>query len=196
MKILLILAHPDAESLNHAIASVSRKTLTELGHQVIFHDLCKENFNPVLPAEEIPSGKVEDEEIARHCRELSDADALVVIHPNWWGMPPAIMKGWIDRVLRPGVAYKFNEGDPGEGIPVGLLKAKTAIVFNTSNTNREREENIFLDPLETLWKNCIFYLCGIKVFYRKMFRIVCTSTEEKRKQWLEEVESTLVKYFS
>jgi len=44
------------------------------------------------------------------------------------------LKGWIDRIFRPGVAYEFNEGDKGEGIPVGLLKAKKAIVFNTSNT--------------------------------------------------------------
>jgi len=54
-----------------------------------------------------------------------------VVHPNWWGQPPAILKGWIDRILRPGVAYQFLEGDAGEGVPVGLLKAETALIFNT-----------------------------------------------------------------
>ena len=53
--------------------------------------------------------------------------------------PPAILKGWIDRVMRPGVAYEFLEGDSGEGVPNGLLKAKTALVFNTSNTPEDRE---------------------------------------------------------
>jgi NAD(P)H dehydrogenase (quinone) len=63
------------------------------------------------------------------------------------------------------------------------LKAKTAIVFNTSNTEREREKNVFGDPLETIWKNCIFGLCGVKNFYRKMFSIVVLSSQEQRKEW-------------
>ena len=65
-------------------------------------------------------------EIARHCAEIAAADGIIVVHPNWWGQPPAILKGWIDRVIRPGVAYEFLDGDDGEGVPVGLLKAKTA----------------------------------------------------------------------
>lgn len=55
------------------------------------------------------------------------------------GQPPAILKGWVDRVIRAGVAYEFAEGDSGEGVPIGLLKAKSALVFNTSNTLEERE---------------------------------------------------------
>jgi len=104
------------------------------------------------------------------------------------GQPPAIMKGWIDRVIRPGIAYEFAEGDNGEGTPIGLLKAQVGLVFNTSNTSEYRENNIFKDPLETIWKNCIFDLCGIKNVQRKMFRIVVTSTEKEREEWLQEVE--------
>jgi NAD(P)H dehydrogenase (quinone) len=54
--------------------------------------------------------------IELHCREIADVDGIIV-HPNWWGQPPAILKGWVDRVLRPGVAYRFLEGDAGEGVP-------------------------------------------------------------------------------
>ena len=46
-----------------------------------------------------------DELLAAHQREIREADGIIVIHPNWWGQPPAIMKGWVDRVLRVGVAY-------------------------------------------------------------------------------------------
>ena len=98
--------------------------------------------------------------------------------------------------MRPGVAYEFLEGDKGEGIPNGLLKATSAIVFNTSNTGSEREKNIFLDSLETIWGNCIFGLCGVKNFYRKMFNIVIVSSAEERKEWLEEVRQTVNEYFS
>jgi putative NADPH-quinone reductase len=75
------------------------------------------------------------------------------------------------------------------------LKAKSAIVFNTSNTETEREKKIFGDPLETIWKNCIFDLCGVKNFYRRMFNIIVISSEEQRKEWLQEVRQTVDKYF-
>jgi putative NADPH-quinone reductase len=195
MTILLILAHPSKKSFNHAVAMTIKKRIQQLGHKVIFHDLYKENFDPILPEQEIPKEGIYTELIDRHCKELLQSEGIVIVHPNWWGMPPAILKGWIDRVLRPGIAYEFLEGDPGEGVPVGLLKTQCALVFNTSNTSKEREENIFLDPLETLWKNCIFYLCGIKVYYRKIFRILVTSSEEQRKLWLKETEQVIDRYF-
>jgi NAD(P)H dehydrogenase (quinone) len=106
-----------------------------------------------------------------------------------------ILKGWVDRVIRPGVAYEFLEDDKGEGVPCGLLKVQSAVVFNTSNTEAEREKNVFGDPLEAIWKNCIFGLCGVKSFYRRMFNIVVVSSEEQRKSWLEEVRQTVDKYF-
>ncbi|MBN1811307.1 MAG: NAD(P)H-dependent oxidoreductase, partial [Anaerolineae bacterium] len=115
--------------------------------------------------------------------------------PNWWGQPPAILKGWIDRVLRPGVAYEFEEGDSGEGVPVGLLKAKTALVFNTSNTPERREVEVFGDPLEGLWKTCVFDLCGVRTFYRKMYRVIVISTPEQRQAWLEDVARVVQEYF-
>jgi len=90
-------------------------------------------------------------------------------------MPPAILKGWIDRVLRPEVAYRSSKGDQGEGVPVGLLKAKAAIVFNTTNTPDERERKIFGDPLEALWKKCVFDLCGVRKVHRRTFAVVVTS---------------------
>ena len=124
--------------------------------------------------------------IEKHCRELRAADGIVIVHPNWWGQPPAILKGWIDRVLRPGVAYRFEEGDSGEGVPVGLLKASAALILNTSNTPDEREHAVFGDPLEALWKRCIFGLCGVRTVRRRMFSVVVTSTPEQRHRWLLE----------
>ncbi|MBT4644528.1 MAG: flavodoxin family protein, partial [Deltaproteobacteria bacterium] len=55
--------------------------------------------------------------------------------------------------------------------------------------------NSFGDPLERIWKDCIFDLCGVTAFYRKMFRIVITSTEAERKQWLEEVKEAVRHHF-
>jgi len=46
--------------------------------------------------------------IKQHCEEIALVDGIVIVHPNWWGQPPAILKGWVDRVIRPGVAYEFQ----------------------------------------------------------------------------------------
>lgn len=195
MKVSVILAHPGEGSFNHAIAKTAVEQLAGNGHKIFFHDLYKETFDPILPYREIPMGAPLLEEIANHCSEIAEADGIVIVHPNWWGQPPAILKGWVDRVIRPGVAYEFLEGDSGEGIPKGLLRARAAIVFNTSNTEFEREKTVFGDPLETIWKNCIFNLCGVTRFCRRMFSIVVTSTEAQRKQWLLEVRNDIDTFF-
>ena len=195
MKVLVIVAHPNVKSFNRAIAETAARRLQGNGHEVIFHDIYEEEFDPVLPEKEIPQSALPTPAVETHCAEVASVEGFIIVHPNWWGQPPAIMKGWVDRVFRPGVAYEFQEGDGGEGIPQGLLRADTAIVFNTSNTPEEREINVFGDPLETLWKNCIFGLCGVKNFHRRMFGVVVTSTEEQRETWLKEVKDAVDRYF-
>jgi putative NADPH-quinone reductase len=195
MKISVILAHPDKASFNHSIGSIVVKQIKINKHDISFHDLYAENFDPLLICEEIPKAAVLPEPVKKHCEEVRQADGIIVIHPNWWGQPPAILNGWIDRVIRPGIAYEFLEGDSGEGIPKGLLKAEAAVVFNTSNTLPEREQKIFGDPLETIWRNCIFGLCGVDNFYRRTFSTVVTSTESKRKEWLEEARTLIDRIF-
>ena len=194
MQISIILAHPNPKSFNHAVANAAVEELNRIGHSVYFHDLYAERFNPVLPEGEIPDDAELPGDIATHCREIAEVEGIVIVHPNWWGQPPAILKGWVDRVIRPGIGYRFQERDSGEGVPVGLLKAKVAIVFNTSNTQVEREAAVFGDPLETLWKNCIFGLCGVRTFYRETFGVVVTSTSEQREAWLVKARE-IVRHF-
>jgi NAD(P)H dehydrogenase (quinone) len=195
MHVLVLVAHPNPSSFNHAIAQTCAHTLTANGHTVIMHDLYAEHFDPLLPPGEDARDATLPPEIRQHCTDLTQADGIIIIHPNWWGQPPAILKGWVDRVIRPGVAYEFLEGDTGEGVPRGLLNATCALVFNTSNTEATRELAVFGDPLETIWKNCIFGLCGIPTFHRRMFNTVVTSTEAERQVWLTEVVATIMRFF-
>jgi len=187
MSVSVILAHPKSGSFNHAIAITCVTALEASGHNVYFHDLYAERFDCVLPFDEFPRDAALPSDIKRHCSEITTASGIVIIHPNWWGQPPAILKGWVDRVIRPGVAYEFIEGDKGEGVPRGLLIARSVTVFNTSNTDAERERFTFGDPLELIWKNCIFHLCGVRDVYRRTFGIVVTSTDTERQTWLAEV---------
>ena len=195
MKISVILAHPRPGSFNHAIADEAAAVLRKSGHAVTVHDLYRQQFDPVLPYDEIPRDAPPDPVIALHCREIATADGIIFVHPDWWGMPPAILKGWIDRVLRPGIAYRFSETDTGEGIPEGLLVAGAVLVFNTSNTPAERELEVFGDPLERIWKDCIVSFCGVRTFRRRMFGVIVTSTEQQRKEWLSEVREITLDTF-
>ena len=195
MNILIVLAHPDPGSFNHALAQAMREELCARGDCVVFHDLCAEGFEPLLTKQEIPQSAPVPPQVERHCADLQAAEGIIIVHPNWWGQPPAILKGWVDRVVRPGVAYRFDEGDHGEGIPIGLLKARAALVINTSNTPDARERSAFGDPLERIWRDCIFHLCGVRNFQRRTFNVIVTSTPEQRRTWIDEARQLATGFF-
>ncbi|MGB8297901.1 MAG: NAD(P)H-dependent oxidoreductase [Polyangia bacterium] len=195
MNISVILSHPRPDSFNHALALAAVDAARAAGHEFRFHDLQAEGFDPVLPAGEETASAAVPSIVDLHCREIVEADGIVIVHPNWWGMPPAILTGWIDRVLRPKVAYRFEEGDSGEGTPVGLLRARSAVVFNTSNILPDREARVFGDPLERIWKDCIFGLCGVSNVERQTFGVIVTSTPAQRRAWLEQVRATVARHF-
>ena len=187
MKISVILGHPAPGSFNHAIAARCVETLRAAGHDVRFHDLYAENFDPIYTAAELKKDAVLPPAIDQHCREMAEADGLIVVHPNYWSRPPAIVCGWVDRVLRPGLAYNFVPDGKGGAKPVGLLQAKVGMVFNTANTPQAKEEELFGDPLEVHWRKVVFGLCGVTKVYRRNFSPVIVSTPEQREQWLKEV---------
>lgn len=186
---LLVVAHPSPSSFSHAMAHTARAVLAERGFELAFHDLYAERFDPVQPTGELQNTASSDALVEQHCAELVRAGLVLVFHPNWWGSPPAILKGWIDRVFRLGTAYGYPPGVPPEGEPQGLLKARRALVFNTSNTPPEREQAVFGDPLESLWKRCVFPLCGVNDVVRRMVGPMSGSSEGDRTRWLGEVRA-------
>lgn len=187
----VILAHPYEGSFNHALFLTAIDACERLGMTVFAHDLYAEGFDPVLTKAELGKSPASDELVRRYSDELVDSDLLVFIHPNWWGQPPAILKGYIDRVVRPPHAYDFPAGDSGGGLPIGKLAGKTGIVLNTSNTEGAREDEYFHDPLEWIWRRCVFGFCGIEDVHRKVFRIVAESTSGERAGWLAETASLI-----
>lgn len=82
MKISVILAHPDLKSINHAIAKKAVEALKGNGHKVIFHDLYKEKFDPLLPAKEIVEDARLPANIKKHCEEIATVDGIVIVHPT------------------------------------------------------------------------------------------------------------------
>ena len=191
MKILLILGHPKPNSLSHALAEKTKAVLEELGHDVIFHDLYQERFDPVLPMDEenLPEEKL-PVFLREHLDDFKEADGVIFVHPNWWGGPPAILRGWIDWVVRNNSCYNFTK----DGV-VSHVGGKIVQIFSTSNTPREIEVSVYGDPIENFWKVVVFGLLGTKSFERRNFESVVLSTPEERQGWLTEVESTLKRRF-
>jgi NAD(P)H dehydrogenase (quinone) len=187
MRYTLVLGHPAPGSFNHAIAAVATETLRGRGHEVHVHDLYAEGFDPVMTAAEIAKDAVLPAGIEAYCREVETVDGIVIVHPNWWSAPPAILRGWVDRVLRPGRAYQFVADGQGGAKPVGLLRAQAALVLNTANMPQEKEEALYGDPLHVHWLKVVFGTCGIKRVLRRIFSPVVISTPKQRSEWLDEV---------
>lgn len=186
MKALVVVGHPAAASFNHALAAAVRSAWEAAGCEVRFHDLVAEDFDPRLSAAEARGQPTTDPLVRTHIDELRVSDLLAVIHPNCWGAPPAIVKGWIDRVFAPDAAYGFAKGADQGDAPVGLLTTKVALILNTGNTPADRERDVFGDPLERMWRDCVLTYCGVGHVMRALFGVVATSTAEERQAWLDQ----------
>jgi putative NADPH-quinone reductase len=113
MKVLLVLAHPLKNSLCHRLAGQVSEELRSRGHQVVLEDLYDHHFAPALTATERrrynePEYQAE-EDMRLPIERLLAAQAVVVVFPTWWSGVPAILKGWIDRVWVPDIAFDHRE---------------------------------------------------------------------------------------
>lgn len=196
MKISLILSHPNPGSFNHALAAAVRQALVGSGHRVAFHDLHAEGFDPLFGAREHEGDALLPPLVASHVEELCAADGLVIVHPNYWSRPPAMLCGWTDRVLREGRAYRFvPDGNGGAG-PEGLLRIKFALVVTTANTPRDVEVGYYGDPIDQHWRKVVFGLCGVPRIERVSLCPIITSSPAQRGAWLAEVSSKAVELAS
>ncbi|MEI7729650.1 MAG: NAD(P)H-dependent oxidoreductase [Verrucomicrobiota bacterium] len=196
MNISLILAHPTLGSFNHALADTVRSALTAAGHTVAFHDLYAEQFDPVMRSEELARGAALPSHIEAYAAEMERAMGLVVVHPNWWSQPPAILKGWVDRVFRPGRAYNFVPDGKGGARSQGLLPLQRALVVTTANNPQDKEIEMYGDPLEVFWKTVVFRNLGVPLVERLVFAPVIASTPEQRRTWLDQTRATAARIFA
>lgn len=201
MNLLSILAHPRNDSFCRAAFDLANSTLVDFGHDLVVHDLYQESFDPVLKAEEsyttgdsaeVLLQKSDDPIILAHRQDIVQADGLLIVHPNWWGKPPAILSGWLDRVLVPGVAYRL---ETGEGEPTGLLRLQHAVVINTTDTPPERERNVLGDPLNLIWANCVLPYCGTPKVDRRVFGPIAGSSVEARSKWIKQIKEAIIGNF-
>lgn len=186
MKFLIIYAHFNEESFNHAVLESVQKGLKESNHEFKVRDLNKLKFDPVLTKEEffdVRKGK-SSRDVLNEQELIKWADCLIFVYPIWWMGMPAILKGYIDRVLSYGFAYKYSD----DGI-TPLLKDKKAVVINTTGSNI-KEPKIFFAVrfMNILLEKGILGFCGIKTIKHKYLGAVGLATDSERKKMLLGVE--------
>ncbi|RLA74339.1 MAG: hypothetical protein DRG11_05170 [Epsilonproteobacteria bacterium] len=184
MKILLILAHPNKDSLNYAMAKTIEKQKQSQGHEVQFVDLYHdEHRQDFLKADNL--SKIPPNSNTTHFQELILwADNITFVFPYWWGSEPAILNNWIDNNLLTGFAFKYDD----KGQPSGLLQGKTVTIYTTSGT----PSFVYMFTggyrwLKKRWKKGIVEFCGMKLDGFHTFGWV-TNSKEKATKILQEVE--------
>ncbi len=129
-KHVVILCHPDPNSFNAAVAQTYCDAVGHFGHAAIIRDLYQMGFDPVLKAWEEPSAEayVASDDVAAELALLHDADVVVFVYPIWFGTPPAMLKGYVERVLGAGFGHRLMRERSGHSIVEGkhLLSISTS----------------------------------------------------------------------
>ena len=183
-KIFLIYGHYSNSSFNAAIRDTFIKAAEEKGNTIDTVDLYGEKFNPVFAGEE------PGEDVLDHRNRIEACDIIVLIAPIWNFRMPAIVEGWIDKVLAPPWAFTFKQLVGNYGYPIGNLKNKKAIIFCTYGSPRLAITTFFLNlPIRRL-KRGVFHMCGIyNIIYKRYFAVPFVS-DKKRKKFLTDVKKT------
>lgn len=179
-KILVILGHPQKESLCGALAEVYAAGAIAAGGEVRTLALGDLAFDPILwngykEIQPLEPDLVKAQEL------ITWADHLVFVYPNWWRTMPALMKGFFDRTLLPNFAFKYRQDSP---MWDKLLANRTAQLLVTMDTPSWFYRWVSKRPGHEQMKRTILGFCGIKVVKITEFAIVKKSSLAQRQKWL------------
>ena len=161
MQHLLVIAHPRTVSFTQSVALAYADALRALGHEFVVRDLYRLGFDPALGEGELlgPEPAVLPPAVCQEQEHLAAADAIAFFHPIWWAFMPAMMKGYIDRVLSFSFAYEIKGY---EMIP--RLSGKRALIFTSSGADMDYlESSGQWQAMQRLEKDHILALCGIEL---------------------------------
>jgi len=186
MKVLIVYAHPNPESLTHAVLERLQAGLAEGPHEVQVVDLYGESFDPVLIVDRSRRRRdlVRDPYTERYRGLIAEAEHLIFVYPVWWHSMPAILRGFIERTFVSGLAYSYRGGSANRLLPDGLLRGKSAWCVYTLDAPGLAA---WLDPGWLSIKYSIFWYCGLRNVRRLYLPGVKRTTPETRRGWLDRV---------
>ena len=184
---LIIYAHPDSKSFNHAMLEQVKSTLERknISYKVI--DLYSINYNPVLSLEELKGGN--SEQTIEFQKQIKESTNIIFIFPVWWFRAPAMLEGFCDKVFTAGFAYHYKHLFGVYGMPVRHLidKRVTALITHGAPAF----------PVKTIYVNAVKYrfLLGFLSFSFNIFKCKIVQfwsvpfvNDGKRKKYLQKVE--------
>ena len=186
MKPLIIYAHPFNGSFCHAVKEKIIETLKEKGEEYNIIDLYADKFDPVMSGDDLrlySKGGTTDPTVDKYLDLLSETSIIYLIFPVWWGVMPAILKGFFDKVFLPKRAYVYKKS--------GMLEPKfpqikKAVIFNTLGGPKLYHNCILRFPIKRVVGNTTLKMIGIKKVKYVQFDSMKKSTDKLREKWLEQ----------
>ena len=188
MKVVIVFNHPYEGSYCNAILNSTMSGLNKGNHKTDLIHLDKERFNPVMSLEDLRGFKdrrAVDPKVIEYKQRLEDAEHLVLIFPIWWELMPAMTKGFIDKVIFPGVAYDYtNKGL----MKKKFLKMNGVTLITTMNTASFFYRILFGNAIKKTVLFGTFWKTGYK--HRKWINLSMVKfvSDKKRDKWLSDIE--------
>jgi putative NADPH-quinone reductase len=184
-KVLLILGHPAGDSFCGALAERYRQAATAAGHEVQLLRLGELAFDPLLHRGYAGAQPLEPDLLAAQ-EHIRWAQHLVFVFPVWWGGVPALLKGFLDRVLLPGFAFRYRKGSP---FPEKLLKGRTAHLLVTMDTPPWYYRWFQRMPALHQMRRTTLAFCGIRSLRTQVYGPLLNASAQRRESWLGKVEA-------
>ncbi|MGG5370882.1 NAD(P)H-dependent oxidoreductase [Enterococcus sp. AZ196] len=194
MKTVIVYNHPYNGSFCHALLEAAVAGSEKAGNTVDVIDLDSDNFDPVMTGADLlafRNHEMIDWKAKEYVARIRQADHLVFIFPIWWELMPAMMKGFIDKVIFPGSTYSYTKS--GYGMNTLLTNLKTATVITTMNTPKIMYSTIYGNALKKAMVKGTLKKSGFKNVHWVSFNMVKSSKEATRKKWLAKVENIFYK---
>ncbi|WP_095055560.1 NAD(P)H-dependent oxidoreductase [Pseudomonas sp. Irchel s3b2] len=184
-RILVILGHPSSNSFCGALAERYAQSASRAGHEVRQLWLGKMNFDPVL-REGYQHVQPLEADLRRAQADILWAEHLTLVYPIWWGGVPALLKGFLDRVLLPGFAFKYREG---KAFPDKLLHGRSAHLLVTMDTPPWYYRWIYRMPGLHQMRKTTLAFCGIEPQRTLTFGPILGSSAGQRETWLLQAQA-------
>jgi putative NADPH-quinone reductase len=195
MKSLVVVAHPCADGFAHSAADAAVVGLRQAGHEVDVIDLYADGFSATMSHEERVAYHGEqpilDPQVADHAARLQRAEIVVFVYPTWWSGLPAILKGWLERVMVPGVGFRFDECS-GKVRP-GLRQVRRIVGITTWGSPRPYAL-LVNDNGRRILSRAFRMSCGVRA--RPLWLALYgmnTADDDRRRAFLTEIEHRLAR---
>ncbi len=193
MRTVIVFNHPYEKSYCNAILKAVITGLTKNNQEVDLIHLDKEGFNPVMSSADLAAfvnREPVDSKVIEYRERIDKADHLIFIFPVWWELMPAMTKGFIDKVIFPGVAYDYK---PNGFMVKKFLRLRSVTVITTMNTHSFFYWLIFGNAIKKALFMGTFWKMGYKNRKWISLNMVKFVSDKKRKKWLTKLEQKFAK---